>query len=379
MKIRVEISCLATASISGVGHYTKLLTEALDNTKDVNLTGSYLNFMNRQPTPEISLRNAREVIRLVPLRVYAKLQSHNIAPPLDALLSRVDLTIFPNFATWPCSQSSLRGTVIHDLTFLYFPELVEDKNLAHLLRVVPRSIKEADIIITVSHAVKTDLVKEFSLNPDQCVVTPIPPESSYYKQSDNEIHKKYSIPTDKYLLFIGTLEPRKNITTLVDAYCKLPPDIKSIYSLVIGGGKGWKTEESQNTIDKAVVAGEKIVQVGYIDQVDAPAFFQKASVFIMPSIYEGFGMQILEALAANTPVVASDIPVFREVGGDAILYASPMNSTEFCQQIVTLLSNDELVAELHNKGVSHLKKFSWQKNSETIVSFAQTILDRRPH
>src|SRR5690606_33402626 len=106
--------------------------------------------------------------------------------------------------------------------YLYFPEVVESKNLAHLRRVVPRSIKQADFIITVSESVKAELVKEFRLDPDSCVVTPIPPEAAFFKENNNEVHKKYGIPTQKYIYFIGNLEPRKDLPTLINAYRLLP-------------------------------------------------------------------------------------------------------------------------------------------------------------
>ncbi len=374
MKIRLEISSLATRSPSGVGKYVKLLGEALDASNDFVLEGSYFNFLHRQPTPDINLRNKPRVNSLIPLRVYAKLQSFNVAPPFDIFLPKVDLAIFPNFATWPSVRSKLVATVVHDLTYLYYPEVVEEKNLAHLRRMVPRSIKKADFIITVSESVKAELVKEFSLDPSRCVVTTIPPDESFFTKSDNEIHKKYHIPTKKYIYFIGNLEPRKNLPILVEAYLKLPKNIRSEYSLVLAGGNGWKTEESRAAIDRAQAMGENVIHVGYIDQIDTPAFYQKASLFVMPSIYEGFGIPILEALASETPVIASDIPVLRETGGDAALYADPDDSSDFKDKIESVLTSDKIIADLNKKAIKQLVKFSWSRNAERIFTRTRTLL-----
>jgi glycosyltransferase involved in cell wall biosynthesis len=376
MKIRVEVSSLASANLSGVAQYTKRLTEVLDSQPNTWVQASYFNFLNRQVTPNLTIKEPLDSNTLLPLRVYAKLQSYGIAPAFDSLKSKkVDLTIFPNFATWPTIHSRLRATVIHDLTYLYFPEVVEVKNLAHLRRVVPRSIKKADFIITVSEAVKAELIKEFQLSPDTCIVTPIPPEESFAHPNDNEVHKKYNIPTKKYIYFIGTLEPRKNLPTLISAYQLLPKKIRDEYSLVLAGGKGWKTEESQAAIDKAIEAGEKVIHIGYIDQADSSALFQKASAFVMPSIYEGFGMPILEALASHTPVVASDIPVLRETGEDAALYASPDKPSEFADQIEAILTSPTLVADLDKKASTRLRKISWQDNAVRIISHTKQLLE----
>jgi glycosyltransferase involved in cell wall biosynthesis len=377
MKIRVEVSSLASIGLSGVASYTKMLTESLYNHEGVIGHAAYFNFLNRQPTPKLSLNNRLEKNALIPLRVYAKLQSHSCAFPFDIILPKVDLTIFPNFATWPTIRSKLSATVIHDLTYLYFPELVESKNLAHLRRVVPNSIKKADFIITVSEAVKTELVKEFSIDPEACIVTPIPPDQSFFKVNNNEVHKKYSIPTKKYIYFVGNLEPRKDLPTLIKAYRQLPLEIKNEYSLVMAGGTGWKTESSREAIKSAQDAGEKVLHIGYIDQSDASALYQKASLFVMPSVYEGFGIPILESMACHTPVIASDIPVLRETGGDAALYAKVGDPSDFCHKIITVLSSIKLINRLNEKAVIQLEKISWQRNADNLVNYAQKLLDRK--
>jgi glycosyltransferase involved in cell wall biosynthesis len=376
MKIRIEVSSLANKSLSGVANYTKLLTESLDNTNNIDIHAAYFNFLNRQPQPQLSLKKPFEKNWFIPLRIYAKLQSYGISLPFDILLPKVDLTIFPNFATWPTFRSECRATVIHDLTYLYYPELVEEKNLAHLRRVVPRSIKQADFIITVSEAVKAELIKEFNLSPEKCVVTSILPSNNYYQINNNEIHKKYTIPTQKFIFFIGTLEPRKDLPTLIEAYRKLPARLKNEYGLVIAGGKGWKIEKSQQSLKDAQDAGENIVNVGFIDHKDTAAFYQRASLLVMPSLYEGFGMPILEAMACECPVIASDIPVLREAAGEAALFAIPGDSDSFSFNIQKLIQDPSLQKELIDKGKLQLANFSWVKNCQTIIEQTNKLLEK---
>lgn len=376
MKIRVEVSSLATHNISGVASYTRLLAEALAGGGN-EVYAHYFNFMNRQPEPVISAKVYREKNRYVPLRIHAKLDSYGVAPAFDMSFPRVDLTIFPNFATWPSVKSRLTATVIHDLTYLYYPELVEEKNLAHLRRVVPRSIRKADFIITVSESVKEEIVKEFSVAPDNIVVTPIPPSDIFRVEHSsaeiNEILTKYDLVGKKYIFFMGNFEPRKNLKTLIEAYCKLPPKIQGEYALILAGGKGWKSKETQKTLDDAIASGKNVRHIGFIEDTDRPALYQAASLFVMPSHYEGFGIPVLEAMLSGCPVVAGDIPVLRETGGKAALYASPDSDTDLSKVIHSALKK---YPYSHEDMIKNVDRFSWQKNVDLIINKTQKLLDK---
>lgn len=379
MKVRVEISSLATPHQSGVASYTRLLVRALDERSDIQTLGHFFNFLHRQPQPKlITNKLASEVNTLFPLRIYTKLQSHGLAPAFDTLLSNVDLTIFPNFATWPTTKSALSATVVHDLTYLYYPELVEAKNLQHLRRVVSRTIKSADFIITVSESVKSEIVKEFHIEPSRCIVTPIPPESSFAVRCSNDdlhnLRNKYSLGKKKFILFLGNFEPRKNLKVLVDAYVQLPDSFRKEYSLILAGGKGWKNDETQRALDDAIHSGADIKHIGYIDDADRPALYQAASLFVMPSLYEGFGIPVLEAMLSGCPVVASDIPVLRETGGNAALYANPNDSNDMAKVIQKALSDFPYSSEKMKKNV---ERFSWQDNVKRIIDKTEELLKNK--
>lgn len=376
LNVRIELSSLASTYQSGVANYTKLLTDSFAGNKDIRLYGHYFDFLDRQPKPQVDTNlTTLESNKLIPLRVYAKAQSLGFALPFDTTLSKVDLTIFPNFATWPTTRSRYSATVIHDLTYIHFPEVVEKKNLAHLKRVVPRSIKDADFIITVSESVKTELVEQFNLLPDTCIVTPIPPSRIFFDEVSSEViaatKKKYSIkPNKKYIYFIGTFEPRKNLKTLIEAYALLPQEIKDDYSLVLAGGKGWNNKDTQQVLDLAITAGNDIRHLGFIDQSDSPALFQAASLFVTPALYEGFGMPVLEAMASGTPVVASDIPVLKEVGGTYATYADPLSPQSFTDAIITALKSPTLSRQVLQENV---RRYSWSDNVEKIINKVRSL------
>jgi glycosyltransferase involved in cell wall biosynthesis len=376
MKIRVEVSPLATTHQSGVASYTKLLVEAFAKNKDLSVYGHYFNFLNRQPRPDFVNNSLNiEEDKRAPLRVYAKAHSHGVSVPFDAFLPKVDLTIFTNFATWPTINSKLRATVIHDLTYVYYPELVEEANLAHLRRVVPRSIHTADFIITISESVKNELINEFKISPDKITITPIPPEDIFkqkHSQQDlKNVREKYNIGSKDYIYFLGNFEPRKNLKTLIEAYCKLPKDIKDRYQLVLSGGKGWKSDEAQKALDDAIAAGEDIKHIGYVDSSDRPALYQSASLFVMPSLYEGFGIPILEAMLSGCPVIAADIPVLRETGGSAALYVDPANTDVFAETIENALKTYPYSKEDMLKNVN---RFSWDKNVQLVLDKTKSLL-----
>ncbi len=367
MNIRLESSPLATKNLAGVGNYTKLLAEALDKNDSIDLELTNFNFLNRQPTPSVNTKHPSVENRFIPLKIYAKLQSYGIAPPFDMAKKPVDLTIFTNYATWPTINSKYTAVVIHDLTYLHFPEVVEEKNLAHLMRVVPRSLKKADIILTVSQIIKSELVNEFNIDPEQIVVTTIPPADFFKTKNSADVFSKYDIKTEKYIYSIGTVEPRKDIPTLINAYLMLPKKIRQQYSLVIAGGMGWKSDDSKKAIDNAIKNQGNVKYLGYIDQDMSNALHQQANLHVSTSTYEGFGMPVLESIASGTMAVLSDIPVYREVGGDISLFANVKDPQDFAKKIELALTKDEYDKYFTENYKKHLATFSWDNNVESII------------
>lgn len=373
MKIRIETSSSVGENISGIGFYSALLANALAKTKGNIVRASYFNFLNRHRKPVFNDKVVEEPYSLFPLRIYAKLQSHNLALPFDIFMKPVDVTIFPNYAGWPTVRSKFTITAVHDLTYVHYPELIEKNNLPHLQRVVPRSIKKSDLILTVSESTKSELVKLFGIDPNRIITTTVPPDAQFLIRNNNEIHKKYSIPTKKYIFFISNIEPRKNLPLLIEAYSGLPKSITSDYSLVISGGMGWKCEESLDAIKTAQDNNLRVVYTGYIDEQDKSALYQNASLFVMPSIYEGFGMPILEAIASMVPVVATNIPVLRESGGKGALYFELNDANSLATTIETALTNQNIRKKLIIDGQKHLARFSWEENAHKIINAVKQL------
>lgn len=362
MKVRIESSASHSSKKTGVGYYAKRLTYALRQVEGCEIVESQFNFMGRQLPAGSSVESVN-----FPQKVYAKLDLLGLALPFDLFLKSADVTIFPNYALWPSVRSKKRVVTIHDLSFMKYPEVVEAKNLAYLRKIVPRAVKKSDLILTPSETVKNDLVGVYGISPDKVHVTHIPPTEEYAKISDRPVRETYKIPTSEYILFASTVEPRKNLDVVLDAYTSLPAELKDKYSLVVAGGMGWKSEDVRAKLVALQKDNPNIVTTGYYDQHDAAALFQQASVFVMPSRYEGFGMPLLEAMAAGTPTIASDIPVFHEVCGEASLFFNPDDATEIATHLTTVLTDPAASQNLVAKGTKNLVRFSWDTVASNLV------------
>lgn len=371
---RFDLNPTAEQRLSGVGGYSKRLAEALATHPGFQLQGFYFNFRHKRPQPQV--QNINYSTLNFPLKIYAKLASFGLNLPFDLMMPPVDVTFFPNFVTWQTVNSKLRVTTVHDLTFVYFPELVEAKNLAHLRRVVPRSLRQADLILTVSQAVKHEIIKEFNINPDKILALPIP-VSDRFRNFDP--HKTTAqLPDDlinqKYISFVGNFEPRKNLSTLVQAYLQLPTQIRQRYKLVIAGSQSWSNQQAQDLIDQANQSQPTIFQLTGLSDEEIVNLLFHSSLHILPSLYEGFGMPIVEAMTVDTPVIAADIPVLHESSGEAALYFDPHSSQDLAKQITTVLSNRQLQQRLIKQGRAFSNSLSWTANAEAIYQKIKTLL-----
>lgn len=372
---RFNIDPLAEKRLSGVGGYSKRMFEALSAHPGFDVTGFYFNFRHQRPAPQTKLTNWQSFN--FPLKIYAKLASFGLAWPFDLFLSKVDVTFFPNFAKWPTTNSTLTITTVHDLTFLYYPELVEAKNLAHLKRVVPRALRKSDLILTVSNAVKNEIIEEYSINPDKILALPIPASNSFTDFNPKTAAKLPDVLKNQaYISFVGNFEPRKNLPTLVKAYLELPAKIRKNYKLAIAGSQSWKNEELQAIIDQANQDSTSIIQLHGLSDEEIVSFTYHSSLHIMPSFYEGFGMPVVEAMTLGTPVIVSDIPVLHESSGEAALYFDPNSPTDLAKKITEVLNNSNLQQDLIKRGRQYTSQLSWAKNADAIYQAVNSLLSR---
>jgi len=259
---------------------------------------------------------------------------------------------------------------ILDVSYLYFPNLFKKKDLYQLKLWGKYSIKRADKIITISKSSKNDIIKAYKVNEAKvAVVYPGIKELKNGAKALNmdELNKKFRI-NKEYILFVGTLQPRKNIVKLIDAFSKL----ESKVDLVIVGKKGWQFEEILEAPKKYGVS-ERVKFLDSVTDEELPSLYKNAVCFCLPSLYEGFGLPILEAMQNGCPVLTSNVSSLPEAGGDAALYFNPENADDIKEALEKVLSNEKLRQDMIKKGYNQVKKFSWDKSARETLKVLEDL------
>lgn len=361
-------SPLVNGKKSGVGYYTYRLLDALATNYPDELTIKvhFFNFLGRKENldlpghPNITYVQSR----IMPGKVLNLARKLGFQLPLELLFkSGGDVALFPNFVGLPSILHVPKIIAVHDLCFEDVPEYVAEGNRRFLQKFVPHSVRSATRIITISRATKRSIIKHYAVPEEKIVITPIPPSSD---TSTKEIRSSIMRGHDDYILFVGTLEPRKNLGSLVKGYVSLPQNIKSRYPLVLAGAKGWQMEETLVQIKKHQANGENIVLTGYVSDNERSWLYKHASVFVLPSHYEGFGMPILEAMQYGTPTVVSNIPVFHEVGANASSYFDENDPISIRDSIKKVLEDKALRSKMIKQGQDQASKYNWSHVAKTV-------------
>lgn len=378
MKTRITIGFDATwlqnGHKSGVGYYTDYITKAMAEAypQELTLVGHY--YLAHGAKPIVSgLPNLTYTSTPARMLKFINLARRlGLEVPFELLLRRrVNFMFFPAYISHPSVFGTKSATAIHDLAFIDMPESVSDRNRRDLVRFVPKSIKRASLIATDSSWSKHRIAEQYKTKKP-ILATPLPPIRASEAVRTN-VAERFQL-TGSYILVFGTLEPRKNILNTVRAYASLPEDIRSTYSLVLAGGKGWNDAVITQYIDDLRSRGINIHTTGYVSDDEKEALYYGASVFMMCSFYEGFGMPLLEAMAHGVPVLASDITVFKEVCEASALYCDPHDPEDIATNLTKLLVDQALQDKLCKLGYKNLLRFSWPDNAKVLYDAILTAL-----
>ena len=255
---------------------------------------------------------------------------------------------------------------IHDLAIKKLKTVGSLKNTIIQKLFVKRSLKNADKIIAISEATKKDIVQLYNIDKEKISVvyngTNFENIGPIDEKKQKEIRQKFGIENTPFLLFVSTIEPRKNIETLIKAFNYVKEKYNSNLKLILAGGLGWKFEGVLKLFEEAKYK-EDIVMPGFISKEEKKYLYQHAEAFVYPSLYEGFGLPILEAMAERTLVITANNSSLPEVGGDvAFYYNDTLSYEELGEKIQEVLNlNDEQKQERINKGLEQIKKFTWEK------------------
>ncbi len=285
----------------------------------------------------------------------------------EAFTGPLDLLHAPDFVLPPCRARTI--VTVHDLTFMILPDCFEPTLHRYLSRVVPRSLRRADMILAVSQSTRDDLVRLLPIAPARVVVIPHGVNPRFRPLPSHQIEparRRLGLPSS-FVLFVGTLEPRKNLVRLLEAYHTLRQSERggaAVPHLVIAGRKGWLYEEIFATVDRLELH-DRVVFAGFLDDAALPTVYNLARAFVYPSRYEGFGLPVIEAMACGTPVVTSAVSSLPDVVGDAGVLVDPDDAGAIAAGIPTALQRAEWLGEA---GPRRARRFVWEQSARALLA-----------
>ncbi len=370
---------------SGVGVYTLNLINALaklqdsENFKlDIYFQPTFKNWLSQNLSPNELIQSYSPHCLSIPVTVTNALMRfpNPFLAYFERSLNEPDLVQGTDHFVYPCRKSRNIMT-IHDLTFIKYPEYVPTIVKTYLTR-IKNCLKWTNAIITFSENTKRDLIELLKIDADKIHVTY---QASRYHQDylNNQLIEElksnclYNF-TKPYFLFVSTLEPRKNIITLIQAFNYLKKHYKIEHQLVLIGQAGWKYQPILEAINQSPYHTE-IHHLNYLSDDLVALFYSQAEVFIYPSFYEGFGLPVLEAMTLGTPVITSNTSSLPEITGNAALLINPNQPTELAEAMLKIISDRIFRDKLISQGKEQARKFSWEKTAQTTLKIYRSILN----
>jgi len=358
---------------AGISRYTWHLLQAL---AELDKDDEFIVFQHRKhQTPLVNQPNFRRATLFAP--AHHRLEQVVLA----AELLRFPLDLLHSTDFIPPLNSPYKSVItVHDLAFLHYPHFLTTESAAYY-GLIDRAVVRADHIIVPSEHTRQDLIGQMGVATDKVSVIyeaanpgfgPLPVE-----ETRRAVTAKFQIP-QTYVLFVGTIEPRKNVAGLLHAFACLRDKygLRDDVGLVIAGGKGWLYDETIETV-KTLGLERCTFFLGRVADEDLHCLYVGARCHIHPAYYEGFGLPPLEAMACGTPTIVSDVSSLPEVVGDAAILVNPRDTEEIAVAIHRLLTDDDLHAELREKGFQRARTFSWEKAAQRTLDIYRKVVAAR--
>ncbi len=361
---------------AGLGRYAASLAQAL-----LDLGQPLTAFINdpreshlRPPLSDLPTRTANLPRKLWRLRAAA---SYFGAPSMDRAFNGVSL-FHATEHLLPHLARARSVFTLHDTAYLLFPQYHLLQNRLYLTRMMPRFLRRADAVICVSEATRRDALRFYKLNPAKVRVIPEGVEPRFSPISNpsilHSVRERYHLPL-RFILFVGTIEPRKNLVTLLAALAATQDEMSDL-RLVIAGGKGWLYQSFFERV-RALGLEDRVIFTGYVPDEDLPALINCAEVFAFPSVFEGFGLPPLEAMACGVPVLCSNASSLPEVVGEAGLLLPPTDVRAWAEALRRVLTDDALRADLRQRGLARAAQFTWETAARRTVEVYEGV-SRQP-
>ena len=370
--LRVAVNAVPLRSpLTGVGQYIVRLMEAIEARGDVRTRYFYASHWGRKavasPVSGID-EMKRAVKKVVPYPYMVSRAAQRLMFEGGVRLFRPQLYHEPNYVALPFDGPLV--VTIHDLSFVRHPESHPKERLDHLARYLPQTLERATHVITDSETVRREAIAHFGLDP--ACVTAIhlgvaPSFASHAPQQTRATLEKHGLAHGRYILSVGTLEPRKNLAAAIRAWAALPESTRAGLPLVIAGMKGWLSGPLEELITRLEARGV-IRFLGFVAQDELPALYAGALAFVYPSRYEGFGLPVVEAMASGVPVITSNASCLPEVAGDAALLVAPDDEAALGVALERLVHDATLRGDLIARGIARARQFTWARCAEETVA-----------
>ncbi|MEF2639472.1 MAG: glycosyltransferase family 1 protein [Lachnospiraceae bacterium] len=381
MKVSFDAQLLLEAQKTGIGWMAdRLLREMRRIDPKMDLQLNYFQLRDyKNGTPEAMKEyldlGFREKRAFCSYSLYKMLWNWIPYPYSSFFGKDSDISFFFNYYI-PPGVKGKPVTVFHDMGYKAFPETVRKRTMMMLNANMEKACRRAEKIITVSQFTKDETNKYLGVDPDRMVVMHLGVNHEVFrpgcpKERIDAVRAKYHLP-EEYLLYLGTLEPRKNIVRMINAYAKAQAEEPSVPVLVLAGRKGWMYDEIFARV-KELKLEEKIIFTGYIDADEPPVLLNGALAFLFPSLYEGFGIPPLEAMACGTPVLTANAASLPEVVGTAGILADPYSEDEIADGILKLCRDRALREKLSKDGIERAAGFTWEKGAEILLDVFASI------
>ena len=288
--------------------------------------------------------------------------------PVETFTGPLDVFYSPDFVLPPTRRSTRTLLTVHDLSYLHYPEHFVPKLVRYLEQSVSRSVIRADWVLADSEATRRDLIAHLGTPSGKVKVLYSGVDPHFNEEREpgegDLLRARYGLAAGSYVLSVGTIQPRKNYVRLIQAFAQLQaPDFVN-KQLVVAGGRGWLYED---IFAEAESHGDRVRILGFVDETDLPALYRNAALFAFPSLYEGFGLPVLEAMACGTPVVCSNVSSLPEVAGDAALLVDPLDTGGIAEAMARVLQDVGLQQDMIARGRSQAARFTWEKAARQLL------------
>jgi alpha-1,3-rhamnosyl/mannosyltransferase len=383
--MRVLLNGMATIRLkSGVGHTTTNLHRALSSLSPAdrfwlypgkairNLAARWIKPAQPSFVPRKSKGNAAGKLlkTLVNRSLYMGYAAHFYSV---SRLSGFDLYHEPNMVSFDLPLPTV--VTVHDLSVVLFPEWHPAERVKRYERSFVRSLAKASHVLVVSDAVRNETVNKLGIDPNRVSTIHNAIDTSFRPQSDSElkcIRARFELP-ERYLLYVGNLEPRKNIITLMRAYCDLPWEIREQCPLVLAGSWGWKSEPIRELFE-SVARHRGVRHLGYVADQDLPALYGGSTALLYPSFYEGFGLPPLEAMACGSAAIVSTASAIREVVGKQALQIDPNDTSAWREAIRRAIIDRDYLEAYRREGIAYAARFSWDNAALKTLDLYRRVL-----